>query len=162
MAGSRKRSADEAGAETGPSTKVPRTATKGKPKAKKGPKTNLAPSEFKARALPLHVNLTHTPPSIPDEDTDNATSADPGFVGTTALLPSVFSTGSYGWKGNKRITVEVENRETGEKEKVNVMVTINATVMGSKNAGENDAEDDVEHDPQDEDESAAAEVDTAE
>ena len=85
--------------------------------------TNLAASEFKARALPLHVNLTHTPPVIPDDETDNATSADPGFIGTTALVPAVFSTGSYGWKGNKRITIELENRETGEKEKVHVMLT---------------------------------------
>lgn len=83
----------------------------------------MATSEFKSRALPLHVNITHTPPSIPDEDTVNATSADPGFVGTTALVASVFNTGSYGWKGNKRIKVELENRETGEKEEVQVMLT---------------------------------------
>jgi len=146
MAGPKKRTADEAVAETSTTTrsaKVARTAAKGNAaKGKRGPKTNLAASEFKARALPLHVNLTHTPPSIPDQDTVNTTSADPGFVGTTALIPSVFSTGSYGWKGNKRITIEVEDRDSGEKEKVHVMLTINATVMGSKNAEGEGVEDD--------------------
>jgi len=37
----------------------------------------------------------------------------------------VFSTGSYGWKGSKRIIVELPNPEgeDKEKEKVHVMVT---------------------------------------
>lgn len=113
--------------------------TADKPKGKRGPKTKVGANDFKASALPLHVNITHTPPAIPDDDQANATSADPGFVGTTALLPSSFNTGSYGWKGNKRVTIEIVNNETGEKEKVHVMVTINATVMGSKNAKNGDA-----------------------
>ena len=82
----------------------------------------MAASAFKARALPLHVNITHTPPAIPDDESANVASADPGFIGTTTLVPSSFSTGSFGWKGNKRITVELVNAE-GEKEKVNVMLT---------------------------------------
>jgi hypothetical protein len=96
---------------------------------------------------------------------------DPGFIGNTTLVPTTFSTGSYGWKGTKRITIELENSEGGkEKEKVQVMLTyvflscviilrltasydpmfsINATVMGSKNAssdgdGKEGAEGDVE------------------
>ncbi|KAH8100243.1 hypothetical protein BXZ70DRAFT_178279 [Cristinia sonorae] len=147
MAGPKKRSADEAVEETGPTTrsaKVPKTTAKGaatSTKGKKGPKANLPANEFKSRALPLHINITHTPPSIPDNETTNATEADPGFIGTTALVPSVFSTGSYGWKGNKRITIELENRETGEKEKVQVMLTMNATVIGSKNAENGDGEE---------------------
>ena len=50
-------------------------------------------------------------------------STDPGFIGTSTLVPSTFATGSYGWKGNKRFTVELENPEGGEKEKVHVMIT---------------------------------------
>ncbi|KAA1477122.1 hypothetical protein DENSPDRAFT_786173, partial [Dentipellis sp. KUC8613] len=93
----------------------------------------LGATAFKARALPLHVNLTHTPPSIPDEETAPAANADPGFIGTTSLLPTTFNTGSYGWKGSKRITLELPNPDGGDdKEKVHVMLTINATVMGSK------------------------------
>jgi hypothetical protein len=83
----------------------------------------LSTSAFKSRALPLHVNLTHTPPSISNEDTVPAASADPGFIGSTTLVASSFSTGSYGWKGSKRIVVELENPEGGEKEKVHVMLT---------------------------------------
>lgn len=105
---------------------------------KRGPKANLAASQFKARALPLHINVTNTPPSIADGESAPATSVDPGFIGTTTLLPSTFSTGSYGWKGSKRITIELPNPDGGDdsKEKVHVMLTINATVMGSKNAKE--------------------------
>lgn len=82
----------------------------------------MAASAFKSRALPLHVNLTHTPPAVPDDTTANVASADPGFIGTTTLVPSTFATGSYGWKGNKRLTIELQNAE-GEKEKVHVMLT---------------------------------------
>lgn len=91
---------------------------------------------FKAKALPLHLNLTHTPPSITKEgDIDDEgkevgqtdTAADVGFIGNLTLVPSSFSTGSYGWKGSKRITVELqasdEEGEGGTKEKVVVMFT---------------------------------------
>ena len=77
---------------------------------------------FKAKALPIHVNLTHTPPTLAEDTTDVA-QTDPGFIGQTTLTPTTFNTGSYGWKGNKRVTIELENNETGEKEKVQVMMT---------------------------------------
>jgi len=83
-------------------------------------------SAFKAKALPLHVVLTHTPPAIPDAEAVPSATADPGFIGALTLVASSFSTGSYGWKGNKRITVELQNPEGGEqneKEKVQVMLT---------------------------------------
>ncbi|KIK03794.1 hypothetical protein K443DRAFT_49317, partial [Laccaria amethystina LaAM-08-1] len=94
-------------------------------------------SAFKAKALPLHVNITHTPPSIvTTEDADAVAPEDVGLIGTLTLVPSTFSTGSYGWKGSKRITVELQGSETSEhgKEKVQVMLSINATVVGSKQA----------------------------
>lgn len=83
----------------------------------------LPASTFKAKALPIHVNLTHTPPSIPDADTVPAATEDPGFLGSLSLLPSSFNTGSYGWKGNKRFSIELSNPEGEEKEKVTVMLT---------------------------------------
>lgn len=70
----------------------------------------------------MHVNITHTPPVLVDGAVDVA-QTDPGFIGSTTLTPASFNTGSYGWKGNKRITVELENSESGEKEKVQVMLT---------------------------------------
>ncbi|KAE9398333.1 hypothetical protein BT96DRAFT_957632 [Gymnopus androsaceus JB14] len=82
----------------------------------------LPASQFKAKALPLHVNVTHTPPSAADDDTIPATSADPGHLGALTLVPSSFNTGSYGWKGSKHLTIELEN-DTGSKEKVKVMLS---------------------------------------
>jgi hypothetical protein len=70
--------------------------------------------------------VTHTPPTIADPDSEAVSTAiaDPGFVGNLTLVPSSFSTGSYGWKGSKRITVELQNSEDGDaKEKVQVMLT---------------------------------------
>ncbi|KAI0060778.1 hypothetical protein BV25DRAFT_1917337 [Artomyces pyxidatus] len=142
MAG-RKRSADDTGA-------APRAknARKSSPDAtrkgsKKGPKA-IAVSAFKARALPLHVNVTHTPPTIPDDESVPAATADPGFLGAVVLSPSSFATGSYGWKGQKRFTIELPSPEGGDgAEKVHVMLTINATVMGSKQAKEADGEDEA-------------------
>ena len=78
------------------------------------PQANLAASTFVKSALPIHVNITHTPPVLADDGTVTLASTDPGFIGTTALVPSTFATGSYGWKGNKRFTVELENPEGGE------------------------------------------------
>lgn len=83
----------------------------------------LAPSAFKSRALPLHVNVTHTPPVLADDDTTDVAQLDPGFIGSATLVPSSFTTGSYGWKGNKHVTVELQNIETGKKEQVEVMLT---------------------------------------
>ncbi|THH08710.1 hypothetical protein EW145_g2531 [Phellinidium pouzarii] len=138
---------------------------------KKGPKVetraSLAPSAFKSKALPLHVHITHTPPVIGEsngaavdaaadadaEDTKSKTteervpaaSADPGAIGSVTLLPSVFSTGSYGWKGSKRVTIAMPNADGGEgEEKVQVMITINATVIGSKKTKDDGKEGDSE------------------
>ncbi|KAH7928198.1 hypothetical protein BV22DRAFT_1044862 [Leucogyrophana mollusca] len=116
------------------------------------PKTSMSTTAFKARALPLHVNITHTPPSIPDDESVPVAQVDPGFVGTTSLVPSSFATGSFGWKGNKRLTIELPGQEGGEKETVHVMLTINATVIGSK-----DAKDDGEEGKEEETEKAEEE-----
>lgn len=87
----------------------------------------MAASQFKNRAMPLHVNFTHTPPALLDaagEEAVSVASQDPGNIGTTTLVPSTFSTGSYGWKGSKRVTIELQNADAdGEKEKVHVMIT---------------------------------------
>lgn len=75
----------------------------------------------------------HNPPPI---DKPAAATQVPGFIGHLALAPASFSTGSYGWKGSKKILVELERSEGegGEKEKVWVQLNINATVLGSKEA----------------------------
>jgi len=145
MAG-RKRASDSDAVPSTRSSKVAKTdtsATASKPKgAKKGPKAALPASTFKARALPLHINVTHTPPSIVDETTGMP--EDPGFIGSTSLVACSFSTGSYGWKGTKRVIVELQNPEgekEKEKEKVHVMLTINATVVGSKQAKEEETKE---------------------
>lgn len=141
--------------------------------------STLSAAEFTSRALPLHVNITHTPPSItkeddnddnnssgkeeekaPEEGNVNVTASDVGFIGNLTLVPTSFSTGSYGWKGSKRITVELQGGDSdkeGHKEKVQVILSsvlflqalytlmsrltapyklfrINATVLGSKPA----------------------------
>ncbi|KAF7345124.1 hypothetical protein MVEN_01676500 [Mycena venus] len=101
--------------------------------AKKGAKQalgRLRPLRSRARRFPLHVNLTHTPPSLSDGDTVPVAPTDPGHLGSVTLVPKSFKTGSYGWTGTKRLTIELLNAEGGDKEKVNVMLTINATVMG--------------------------------
>ncbi|KAF9036795.1 hypothetical protein BJ165DRAFT_1506075 [Panaeolus papilionaceus] len=126
-------------------------------------------AQFKANALPLHITISHTPPSIkppttphdainvladgqaeseavlplgasPSSEgsdtslTTDSTTGDSGHIGSLTLVPSTFSTGSYGWKGGKRIVVELLGGagEGGEREKVQVMLSINATVLGSK------------------------------
>jgi len=52
-------------------------------------------------------------------------SEDPGNLGNLTLLPSSFQTGSYGWKGTKRLTIELRDPEGGSdtSEKVQVMLT---------------------------------------
>ncbi|KAJ7897720.1 hypothetical protein B0H14DRAFT_3124606 [Mycena olivaceomarginata] len=90
---------------------------------------------FKSKALPLHLTLTHTPPTVADADTVVA-SLDPGHLSDLSLVPTSFKTGSYGWKGNKRLTVELVGAEGGEVDRVTVVLTINAIVVGSKAANE--------------------------
>jgi len=86
-----------------------------------------------------------------DDSIVPAHTADPGFLGAITLLPGSMSTGSYGWKGSKRITIEIDNPDGGDKEKIQVQLTFNATVIGSKSAkGEEEEEEeekavDVEH-----------------
>ncbi|KAI9569026.1 hypothetical protein HD554DRAFT_2020987 [Boletus coccyginus] len=93
----------------------------------------MVQSVFKSRAVPLHVNITTT---APPEGQESAT-ADPGFLASTTLVPSTFSTGSFGWKGHKRMVVELPKADgEGEGEKVHVTLTINATVIGSKDVKE--------------------------
>ncbi|KAF9501198.1 hypothetical protein BDN71DRAFT_1439509 [Pleurotus eryngii] len=146
MVGTRKRAADESAGPATRSSKVAKTKKAASPgkaaKGSKGAKAAPSTSNFKAKALPIHIHMTHTPASIV-EDTVSTASKDPGSLGSVTLLPSTFSTGSYGWKGSKRITVELQNTENGEeKETVQVMVTINAAVLGSKNA-KHDAEEEA-------------------
>lgn len=112
----------------------------------------MAQSTFKSRAVPLHVSITTT---APPEGQDPAP-AGPGFLASTTLVPSTFATGSFGWKGHKRMVVELPKAEgEGEGEKVHVTLTyvfhfpcatvawismsrcrINATVIGSKDVKE--------------------------
>ncbi|KAJ7145848.1 hypothetical protein C8R44DRAFT_723736 [Mycena epipterygia] len=156
------------GAEDGPSTrasKVAKTdngATTSKAKkggAKKAKLTQAIPtSAFKSKALPLHVNLTHTPPSLGDAESVPVAPQDPGHLGGLTLVPTSFATGSYGWKGNKRLTIELLNPEGGEKEKVTVMLTINATVVGSKGAKEDGEKADKEEEKEAEEEAAEEEA----
>jgi hypothetical protein len=77
-------------------------------------------SEFKAGAVPLHVTVTRTSPAI--EDNNNG-AVDPGFLGVVALQPCTFTTGSYGWKGGKRLVIDVVNPISDEKKTVQVMLT---------------------------------------
>lgn len=151
----RKRAAEETAEGSTKTKKAARTEKNGdrtKRGAKKATGATLSGAEFKAKALPLHLNLTHTPPTISNEEgsnekdndeaaLENATttgpSGDAGFIGNLTLVPSVFSTGSYGWKGNKRLTIELQDGDTdaeGGKDKVQIMLTVNATVVGSKHA----------------------------
>lgn len=162
MAG-RKRASDSEAVPSTRGSKAAKTDTSSSPAktkgSKKGPKATIPTSTFKARALPLHINITHTPPSIVDETVEAGVSApiDPGFIGAVALAPTTFSTGSYGWKGSKRIVVELLNAEAAEgepRDKVHVLLTMNATVVGSKQAKE-------EGDTKEEEETKEAEVEAA-
>ncbi|KAK7049450.1 hypothetical protein VNI00_006057 [Paramarasmius palmivorus] len=171
MAGTKRSAPDSSptsGGRTTRSAKNPKVE-KEKPVSKKGgakkggPKATLPASQFKAKALPLHINVTHTPPILPSDSTEDATTttahADPGFLGNLTLVPSTFNTGSYGWKGSKRITVELQNDDAeGGKEKVQVQLTFNATVLGSKGAGgEEDGDGDKEEAAEEKEEKADAE-----
>ncbi|KAF9228695.1 hypothetical protein BS17DRAFT_772370 [Gyrodon lividus] len=137
MAGKKRAATDEATTETrsskAPKTEGAKTAGKVGAKGTARLKTSIAASTFKSRARPLHVNITSTPPPVV-EGQQSTTPADPGFLGSTTLAPSSFATGSFGWKGNKRLVVELPKGGGEEGEKVHVMLTINATVIGSKDA----------------------------
>jgi hypothetical protein len=72
--------------------------------------------------MPLHVHLTHTPPSV-NKDDEGATIEDPGVIGNLTLVPSSFATGSYGWKGNKRIKVTIQGEDGVDSQAVQVQLT---------------------------------------
>jgi hypothetical protein len=100
--------------------------------------TSMAQSAFKSRAVPLHLSITTTAPSLEGQ---GSAPADPGFLASTTLDPTTFSTGSFGWKGHKRMVVELPKAE-GEREGEKVHVTMtyvfhsgNATVFGYQRAG---------------------------
>ncbi|CCO26195.1 hypothetical protein BN14_00213 [Rhizoctonia solani AG-1 IB] len=48
------------------------------------------------------------------------------------MQPSTFNTGSYGWKGARRMTIPLPGGAEGET--VTVMINVNASVVGSKDA----------------------------
>nr|GAT60488.1 predicted protein [Mycena chlorophos] len=152
-------------AETGSSPRAAKAAKKaaddtpskgGKKNGKAAAKAAIPVKEFKAKALPLHISVTHTPPALEEGKTPVA-KLDPGHLGSLALVATSFSTGSYGWKGSKRLTIELQNSDSGEKEKVSVMLNINATVMGSKNAKEEDGDKEEKEDDEEADEEEADE-----
>ncbi|KZT54586.1 galactose-1-phosphate uridyl transferase [Calocera cornea HHB12733] len=98
---------------------------------------------FKKAALPLHVSITHTPPTIDvPPSAEPSASHDVGRIADITLLSCDFGTGSYGWKGQKRTVVQLMGGNGDEKEKVQVMFTINAVVVRSK-----DAEADIVDEP---------------
>lgn len=81
----------------------------------------MAQSAFKSRAIPLHVSITTTAPAPEGQE---PVPVDPGFLAGATLIPSTFSTGSFGWKGHKRMVVELPQAEgEGEGEKVHVTLT---------------------------------------
>ena len=81
-------------------------------------------SDFKARAVPLHVVVTHKPPAARDDnDASPAPVDDTDLLGVVALQPCSFTTGSYGWKGSKRLAIDLIDPTGGEKKKVQVMLT---------------------------------------
>jgi hypothetical protein len=70
----------------------------------------------------LHFSVTHTPPSTESEEPGSTSKKDYGWLGHVAVLPTTFSTGSLGWKGSKRLMVELEVGEGDKKETVQVML----------------------------------------
>ncbi|KZV70600.1 hypothetical protein PENSPDRAFT_664928 [Peniophora sp. CONT] len=177
MAGT-KRKGDDAGVTTrSGDAKVAKKAPDSKPKSKgkpesKAKETKKAPAKkggpkapaaahFKKHALPLHVNITHTPPPIAD-DKESAAVTDPGFLGGISMQPATFSTGSYGWKGSKRLQVELDGGDGKEKVHVMLNYSINATVMGSKAAGKDEEGAEVEGEADEAKENGAVEEEEAE
>ena len=81
-------------------------------------------SDFKARAVPLHAVVTRTPPAAKDDNSASpAPVDDPDLLGAIALQPCSFTTGSYGWKGSKRLAIDLVDPTGGEKKKVQVLLT---------------------------------------
>ncbi|KAI6038412.1 hypothetical protein EDC04DRAFT_1977532 [Pisolithus marmoratus] len=103
-------------------------------------KTGLTAPAFKSRAPPLHLALSYNP--FPEEGETIAVGEggeQASILTTTTLAPSSFTTGSFGWKGSKRIAVSFKAPGEGgrdEEDTVHVMLTVNATVIGSKDVKE--------------------------
>jgi hypothetical protein len=69
-------------------------------------KAPLSAEDFKARALPLHISLTQTPPKLSESKNDSPpATSDDGFIASISMQPSTFNTGSYGWKGARRMAI---------------------------------------------------------
>ncbi|EKM83127.1 hypothetical protein AGABI1DRAFT_69321 [Agaricus bisporus var. burnettii JB137-S8] len=71
-------------------------------------------SIFTEKVLPLHANITHSPPNLL-EDGESERVDDPGHIGTLTLVPCTFADGSLGWKGRRKVNVELLNIQPGEK-----------------------------------------------
>ena len=85
-------------------------------------RSDLAESRFHEQALPLHVNITHTPPVL-GNDMQDAAQADPGFIGSSTLVPTSFpDVRRFGWKGTKRTVIELVDPDTGDKRKAEVLI----------------------------------------
>lgn len=67
--------------------------------------------------------MTRTPPADRDDTGASAAVIDSDFIGAVALQPCSFTTGSYGWKGSKRLAIDIVDPASGEKKKVQVMLT---------------------------------------
>ncbi|KAI0003377.1 hypothetical protein BJV74DRAFT_528784 [Russula compacta] len=125
MASSKKRLADEADVATREGG-AKRRESSGSNDTKRGPKVAQAmpASAFKERAGPLHVTVTQTPPTVKEDDNGvSSAPVDLGFLGAVALQPCTFTTGSYGWKGSKRLAIDIVDPTSSEKTKVQVMLT---------------------------------------
>jgi hypothetical protein len=97
----------------------------------------MSAEDFQKCALPLHVHFTHTPPSVSSPKKGSSEpnkTIDAGHLGSVTMLPSTFSTGSHGWKASKPMAIELTDPDTGKRTKVNVQISINAVVKGSKEA----------------------------
>jgi hypothetical protein len=85
--------------------------------------SQLRCSNLKAHAVPLHVTVTDTPPTARDDNSASPDSLDQGILGTVALHPCTFTTKSYGWKGSRRLAIDIVHPVSGEKNKVQVMLS---------------------------------------
>jgi len=176
MIGKRKAEADASGKAEARSTKsakvekASKSSSKPAPKAKATKRPTLTAEAFKQAAASLQLSLTHTPTSasVPEVNggesgTGANKSTDSEAIAELSATPTVFSAGSYGWRGQQRVNIELKNPETGEKETVNVTINVNATVLGSKpsakdkakkkaeeEAAKNDESEEVEEEDEDE------------
>src|SRR6267142_1363543 len=71
----------------------------------------------------MHVTVTDTPPTARDDNCTSPDSVDQRILGTVALQPCTFTTRSYGWKGSRRLAIDIADPGSGEKNKVQVMLS---------------------------------------